>query len=161
MNAISKEKLKEPNHPAWFYQDLVEDSFPWDDGITMSFEDFDQQYTLHDSCWIGAFLNIACAQTVTLAIQWDSVWFPEKIKARLEIDGDPYMLIRLSEVDEISPSHYVDWGNFPVISDYEVVEVSGKKMLAINNVDGSQIQVVYRGQEVFLAIEKNRQRLLI
>lgn len=46
----------------------------------MSFGNFNEQYTLHDSCWIGIFYNIGYEQAITLAIDWDSVWLPDEIK---------------------------------------------------------------------------------
>jgi hypothetical protein len=160
---IPEEHLSDSRHPGWFYELLVEDSFPWSDGVTMSFEVFDQKYTLHDSYWIGAFLNIAYEPTVTLAVMWDAVWLPDMIKASTSIVDDwPYLLIQLSGVEEISPSQYGDvTGICRTISGHEVVGVDGKKVLAIDDVFGSQIYIVYRGKEVFLALEKDKHRLEI
>jgi hypothetical protein len=133
---ISAENLSESLHPGWFYEALIEDSFSWPDGVSMSFEEFAQKYTLHDSYWIGAFLNIA--------YDW------------------PYLLIQLSGVEQFSPGQYKDvMGACRTISGHEVVEVDGKKILEIDDVYGSQIQIVYRGKEVFLALEKDKHRLEI
>jgi hypothetical protein len=160
---ISEENLSESSHPGWFYEALIEDSFPWSDGVAMSFEEFDQKYTLHDSYWIGAFLNIAYEPTATLAIVWDAVWLPDEIKESTPVVHDwPYLLIQLSDVEQFSPGQYEDaMGACRTISGHEVVEVDGKKILAIEDVYGSQIHIVYRGKEVFLALEKDKHRLEI
>jgi hypothetical protein len=160
---ISEKNLSESSHPSWFYEALIEDSFPWSDGVVMNFEEFAQKYTLHDSYWIGAFLNIAYEPTVTLAIAWDAVWLPDEIKESSSFVNDwPYLLIQLSGVEQFSPSQYEDFtGVCRTIADYEVVEVDGKKILAIDDVFGSQIHIVYRGKEVFLALEKDKHRLEI
>ena len=155
--------MSESTHPGWFYEALVEDSFPWSDGVMMSFKEFSQKYTLHDSYWIGAFLNIAYEPTVTLAIVWDAVWLPDTIQESTPVVGDwPYLLIQLSGVEQVSPSQDEDAIEAcRTISGHEVVEVDGKKVLSIDDVYGSQIHIVYRGQEVFLALDKNQHRLEI
>jgi hypothetical protein len=160
---ISAENLSESLHPGWFYEALIEDSFSWPDGVSMSFEEFAQKYTLHDSYWIGAFLNIAYEPTVTLAILWDAMWLPDQVKESTPIVNDwPYLLIQLSGVEQFSPGQYKDvMGACRTISGHEVVEVDGKKILEIDDVYGSQIQIVYRGKEVFLALEKDKHRLEI
>lgn len=93
--------LEEPfdklNHPNWFYGDLVEDCLPWQQGKKMTFEEFHQKYTLHDSYWIGIFFNVAYEQTATLAIEWDAVWLPERLKQSTATVSDwPYLFIQLS-----------------------------------------------------------------
>lgn len=163
ISMVSEKNLSESSQPSWFYEALIEDSFPWADGVAMSFEEFAQQYTLHDSYWIGAFLNIAYEPTATLAIVWDAVWLPNRVKESTSIMEDwPYLLIQLSGVEQFSPSRYEDaMGACRTISGHEVVEIDGKKILAIEDVYGSQVHIVYRGKEVFLALEKDQHRLEI
>lgn len=48
-----------------------------------------------------------------------------------------------------------------VIAGSEIEEVDGKKFLSIDDVFGGQINIIYRGQVVFLALEKNKRRLSI
>ncbi|MEH2281965.1 MAG: hypothetical protein V7K90_11670 [Nostoc sp.] len=67
-------------YPSWLSQELINNCLPWQSGKNMSFRDFNEQYTLHDSDWIGIFYNIGYEQIITLAIDWDSVWLPDEIK---------------------------------------------------------------------------------
>jgi hypothetical protein len=158
-----EEDLNESAHPDWFYRDLIEDALPWQQGVVMSFDEFNQKYTLHDSYWIGAFFDVAYEPTVTLAISWDAVWLPDEIKQSTSIVDDwPYLFIQLSEVEQLSPSSYGDMMDAcRTISGCEVEVVDGKKLLAIDDVYGGHIHIVYQGQEVFLALEKNKHRLEI
>jgi len=74
---------KEFHYPSWLYQELINNFLPWHEGKRVSFSQFHEQYTLHDSHWIGIFYNVAYEQAVTLAIEWDTVWLPNEIKKTL------------------------------------------------------------------------------
>jgi hypothetical protein len=154
----SEDDFDELDHPGWFYRELVEDYLPWKQGTKMNFKEFNKKYTLHDSGWISIFLNIAYERTATLAIQWDAVWLPNEIKENISVVDDwPYLFIQLTDIEEISTSNYVDiMGSPRAIAICEVEEIEGKKFLAIDDVYGGQINIVYQGQETFLEIEKNK-----
>jgi len=68
---------EEEEYPDWLYRDLVEDSLPWENKSPYDLESFFERYTLHDSNWVGCFLNVAFTQDAILAFQWDSVWLPD------------------------------------------------------------------------------------
>ncbi|MEH2281966.1 MAG: hypothetical protein V7K90_11675 [Nostoc sp.] len=76
--------------------------------------------------------------------------------------GEPYIFIRLKLVEQISTANYIDIGNVSrIIGSCEFEEIEGKKFLAIDDVFGGQINIVYKGEETFLALEKNRSILNI
>ncbi len=129
----------------------------------MGFEGFDRRYGLHDSYWIGAFLNVAYEPTVTLAVAWDAVGLTEEVWTRTANVADwPYLLIQLSDVEQFWPAQYDDpVGACRIISGHGIQVVDGKKMLAIDDVYGNSMYVVYRGKEVFLALDKDGKRLEI
>lgn len=153
----------ELEHPNWFYRDLVEDCFPWQQGTKMSFKAFNSKYTLHDSYWIGVFFNVAYERTVTLAIRWDAVWLPDEIQKSTSIVKDyPYLFIQLTDVEQFSTTNYGnDLSSTRTISDCEFEEIQGKNFLAIDDVYGGQISILYQGEETFLAMERNRKILAI
>jgi hypothetical protein len=159
----SKEDFDELEHPDWVYKELVEDYLPWEEGIKMSFTEFNKKYTLHDSGWIGIFFDVAYDQTATLAIRWDAVWLPDEIARSTSIVSDwPYLFIQLTNIEQFSTSNYDDIGNLPrSISGCEFEEVDGKKILAIDDVFGGQINIIYQGEETFLAMEKDKRILSI
>jgi hypothetical protein len=159
----SKENFDELDHPIWLYRELVEDYLPWEQGRKINFIEFNKKYTLHDSGWIGIFFNVAYEQTATLAIRWDNVWLPDEIAKSTSIVSDwPYLFIQLKNIEQFSTSNYDDIGSLPrSISDWEFEEIDGKKFLAIDDVFGGQINIIYQGEETFLAMEKDKHILSI
>jgi hypothetical protein len=160
MNSI--DDFDELDYPDWLYRELVEDYLPWEQGRKINFTEFNRKYTLHDSCWIGIFLNVRCEQAATLAIQWDGVWLPKEISESRSIVNDwPYLFIQLKNI-EFSTSNYVDIGGAGrTISGCEFEEIDGKKFLAIDDVFGGQVNIIYQGEETFLAMEKDKHILSI
>ena len=47
------------------------------------------------------------------------------------------------------------------IAGCEIEQVEGKKFLVIDDVYGGQINIIYKGKEIFLALEKDRSILKI
>jgi hypothetical protein len=159
----SQAVFDELEYPDWLYRELVEDYLPWHQGRSISFTKFNQKYTLHDSNWIGIFFNIAYEQTAILAIQWDAVWLPDEIATSTSIVSDwPYLFIQLKNIEQIGTSNYVDiMGTCRTISGCEFEEIDGKKFLAIDDVFGGQINIIYQGDETFLAMDKDKHTLSI
>jgi hypothetical protein len=159
----SQEDFDELDHPDWVYKELVEDYLPWEQGRKTNFTEFNTKYTLHDSGWIGIFFNVAYEKTATLAIRWDAVWLPDEIAKSTFIVSDwPYLFIQLKNIEQFSTSNYEDIGSLPrSISGCEFEEIDGKKFLAIDDVFGGQINIIYQGEETFLAMEKDKQVLSI
>lgn len=155
-----KKTLTEDYYPDWLYRDLVEDLLPWQQGKEMTFKEFDRKYTLHDSHWVGIFYDVAYTQNVTLSIQWDYVWLPKEIKKnQSRLDGWPYLFIRLLDVEQIHTANYKEIFKSKIcrtISGCEYEEIEEKKFLAIDDVYGGQINIVYTGKEIFLALEENK-----
>ncbi|MCT7949762.1 hypothetical protein NG798_08175 [Ancylothrix sp. C2] len=149
--------------PNWLYQGLVDELLPWHQGKQMSFRAFNQKYTLHDSYWIGIFYNVGYAQAVTLAIQWDACWLPQEIKANSSFVNDwPYLFIRILGVEQIDTANYVEIGRIcRAIAGCEFEEVEGKNFLAIDDVFGGQINIIYTGTETFLALNGDKSCLLL
>jgi hypothetical protein len=158
-----EEDFDELDYPTWLYRELVEDYLPWEKGKRISFIEFNKKYTLHDSGWIGIFFNVAYEQTATLAIRWDAVWLPDEIAKSTSIVSDwPYLFIQLKNIEQFSTSNYDDIGSLPrSIYGCEFEEINENKFLAIDDVFGGQISIIYQGEETFLAMEKDKRILLI
>lgn len=93
---------------------------------------------------------------------WDAVWLPDKIKESMSVVDDPYLLIRLIDVEQVSTANYADIGWISrAIAGCEFEKVEGKKFLVIDDVYGGQINIIYKGKETFLALEKDRSILKI
>ncbi len=149
------------SYPDWWHRQLVEDALPWHYGINMSFKEFKDKYTLHDSYWIGIFYDVV-QQTATLAIKWDPVWLPNEIKQNISIVNESlYLFIQLKQVEEISTSNAVDTMGLylNVIFGCQFEKVDGKNFLFIDY--GSDLNIIYRGAERFLAMNRNQYLLQI
>jgi hypothetical protein len=59
-------------YPAWLGGDLVEETLPWEGALATTLSEFLQQYSLHDSIWIGLYLGLN--QEGVLLLRWDTVW---------------------------------------------------------------------------------------
>jgi hypothetical protein len=153
--------LIENFYPTWLYQEIIDNCLPWQGGKRMSFSQFHEKYTLHDSHWLGIFYNVAYEQAITLAIQWDVFWLPKEIKKNTS-DNSLYLFIRLTGSEQVSTGNYVDIGRVcRTIASSEFEELESKKILTIDDVYGGQINLVYTGQETFLAMMQEQSILNI
>lgn len=150
--------LRGQRYPHWLYQKLIDDLLPWHQAQEITYREFHERYTLHNSYWVGIFYGVAYEQAVTLAIQWDAVWLPTTIKESMTVvDEWPYLFILLTEVEQVSTANYAAdiKGISKAIATCEFEQLEGKKFLVIDDVYGSQINIIYKGKETFLALEKD------
>jgi hypothetical protein len=72
------------------------------------------------------------------------------------------LFIQLKNIEQFSTSNYIDIDGSPrSISGCEFEKIDGKKFLAIDDVSGGQINIIYQGEETFLAMEKDKRILSI
>ncbi len=148
------ENDSEQFYPDWLYKKLIEDDLPWDKKAELKLESFLKKYTLHDSFWIGIFHHVAFDQSVTIAFQWDSVWLPDEVKEGTPlIDDWPYLFIKFKDVKEINSDNYeyLDGIN-RAIGGCEILELDGNFHLAIDDVYGGQVNIVFSGSHSILAL---------
>jgi hypothetical protein len=160
----SEEDFDELDYPGWMYRALVEDDLPWKCAKKMEFNEFDTNYTLHDSHWIGIFYNVAYQQSATLAILWDEFWLPNRIKETISPNSDrTFLFIKLTSVQEISTSNFdSSFVSFQrCIASWSVQIINGQKILGVDDVLGGQVNIIYDGEEQFLAIESSKKMLTI
>jgi hypothetical protein len=68
----------------------------------------------------------------------------------------------LTGIEQVSTANYIDIGCVcRAIASSEIIELDGKKFLAIDDVYGGQINIVYQGQEIFLAVGQDKSILKI
>ena len=88
---------------------------------------------------------------------------PDNIKKSApQIDEWPYLFLKLSGVTEISTANYEDvLGMSRAIGGAEVELIDGKYHLAIDDVYGGQVNVLYQGRCAILALNPDRSVLFI
>lgn len=130
---------------------------------TLSIESFFEKFTLHDSYWVGIFHHLAFDQSVTLAFEWDAVWLPDEIKKNSSLVEEwPYLFFQINGVKEVSTANYTDIGNVNrAISGGEALNIEGINHLAIDDVYGGQVNIVYNGVLTILALNPDGSSLAI
>jgi len=122
-----------------------------------------KKYTLHNSFWVGVFHHVAFDQSVTLAFQWDSVWLPDEVKVGTSyVDDWPYLFIKIEDVTEVTKSNFVGLDRVNrAIGDAEVLDLEGSTHLAIDDVYGGQVNIVFTGKHSILALNPDGSELKI
>ncbi|VAW72669.1 hypothetical protein MNBD_GAMMA10-2535 [hydrothermal vent metagenome] len=146
---------EEQLYPHWLYKKLIENDLPWDEKSNLTLESFTDKYTLHDSFWIGVFHHVAFDQSVTLAFQWDFFWLPDKIKEKTsQADDWPYLFFKINNVLEVSTANFEDLGCIinRAIGGSEILTLEGEFHLAIDDVYGGQVNIVFTGSHSILAL---------
>ncbi|RYZ76330.1 MAG: hypothetical protein EOP06_31430 [Proteobacteria bacterium] len=89
----------------WLSQKVADGSLDWSKAQSSTFPRFLEKYTLHDSQWIGFWMEPPFEST--LVIYWDRVWLErmegEKIQFRAPANGDvnedwPVLLVQFERV---------------------------------------------------------------
>ena len=141
-------------YPDWLYKKLIEDDLPWEQKSPYNFEEFLGKYTLHDSFWVGVFHHVAFDRSVTLAFQWDSVWLPDEVKeGTSHVDDWPYLFVQLHEVEEVSKANFVELDRINrAIGGAEIIKLEGANHLAIDDVYGGQVNLIFKGKHSIIAL---------
>ena len=150
-------------YPDWLSKKLIEDDLPLHEKSSLTIESFFEKFTLHDSYWVGVFHHLGFDQSVTLAFEWDAVWLPEEIKKSTSIIEDwPYLFFQIKGVQTITTDNYSDIGNVNrAIADGEVLNMDGANYLAIDDVYGGQVNIVYKGPLTILSLNPDGSTLII
>ena len=150
-------------YPDWVYRDINEDRLPWKCSTGISIEDFFIKYTLHDSAWVGAFNDFGLNPSVILGFQWDSVWLPGSVmEGSSHVDDWPYLFMKLEKVHEISTANFTDIGDIGrSIGGAEVLKMDDRYHVAIDDVFGGQVTIVFSGEHTILAMCPERNLLKI
>ena len=153
----------EQSYPDWIYKKIIEDNLPWDKQADLTLDAFNEKYTLHDSYWVGIFHHVAFNQSITLAFQWDSVWLPNDIKEGTSLVADwPYLFIQLEKVQEINTSNFGGLEEISrAIGELKLLEINGTFYLAIDDVYGGQVDIVFTGHHKVLALNPDANLLTI
>lgn len=153
----------EDYYPKWLGQSVIEDDLPWNFAECLTFQEFSETYTLHDSIWVTIYQNVAYDDSVTLVIRWDAVWLPDEVAASTSFVADwPLLFIKIENVHQISTSGYRDVGGIQRgIGKAEIEGVDGKQLLVISDHYGGNVEIIFSGKLSFLALNRNKEPLKI
>lgn len=144
------------DYPQWMGDYVIDDKLPWEQGLSVDFEEFQKKYTLHDSVWIGLFYNVGSDASVTLVIQWDAFWIPEEIsKSTSKVDEWPFLFIKIKKVTEVSTAGYSDIPQ-TAICGCEIEPIGDRYLLIISGCSGGDVAITFSGNTIFLALDCNQ-----
>jgi hypothetical protein len=156
----------EKRFPAWLYENLVENTLPWQEGRVMTLDEFHRQYTLHDSYWIGLFQDIAFGGEVTLAFQWDIFWQTKALQEKNDsvpaaVSEWTFLFLLVSQVDRIDVLGYepTEVLHQRIVGNAEWQAIDGISVLSVNDVFGGSVSVIYQGELRMLALTTDGKKL--
>jgi hypothetical protein len=82
----------EEYYPSWLRDGLIDNSYPWEDGIEVDWSIFVEQYVLPDSLWLGIWTT--CLQGTLGVIRLETAW-NESIPYEEEDESVPFWPILL------------------------------------------------------------------
>ena len=150
--------MGDDDYPLWLGDYLINNKLPWEKGLNISFQEFAQKYTLHDSCWIGLFYDVGDRASAIIIINWDAVWLPDSIAlSNFQVQEWPFLFIKIEKVKEISTSDYFndDYPNWS-ICDYQIELIDKQQLLIISSCMGGDVEITFSGEIIFLALDCNR-----
>ena len=89
-------------YPEWLGPRLIDDAVEWSSAVATSLVSFLEQYTLHDSTWIGLHLQLDQAGAAIAVIRFDAFWTEGRVPHPGDLVAEwPIILIRFSGVTSI------------------------------------------------------------
>ena len=89
---------------------IIEDALPWPDATQFHIDAFLQQYTLHDSYWIGLHVNCGSDDSAIATIRFDPVWNPSISQPTSLVADWPLLFIRFTCISSVQLSGFSDIG---------------------------------------------------
>ena len=160
---MEQEEIDIDDYPSWLGNDLINDRLPWGKGLQISFAEFGQKYTLHDSCWIGLFYDVGDRASIILVIHWDAVWLPDLIAlSTSKVQDWAFLFIKIDKVKEISTSNYFkdDIPHFSICN-HQIESIDEQELLVISSCMGGDLEITFSGETTFLALDSDRNLLNI
>src|SRR5262245_2425034 len=138
---------------------LLRDELPWDKAWVADFADFDARFTLHDSVWVGVFLDVRGGNEAVLIVEWDAHWLPEPLHSECKNEspepphfGRPFLLIRIADAGAVRMSGYEQSMDERCISHAEYRVEDGVGVLEVVDIIGGTVHLRFVGLAEFLAI---------
>src|SRR6185312_6677969 len=91
-----------PYYPEWLGSRLIDDAFDWEIALETTVEAFLEQYTLHDSSWIGFHLQVDQAGAGLAIIRFDAFWTDGRIPhPSAVVEEWPILVVRFAGITEV------------------------------------------------------------
>ncbi|HZU12358.1 MAG TPA: hypothetical protein VFB58_05920 [Chloroflexota bacterium] len=97
--------MEEHYDPDWLRKGLIDGAFSWESGYTGTLTHFLDRYTLHDSYWVGLWLQTTGSGIAV--IRWDLAW-NQPIDDKEERDDVPFWPILVVRFERLHVVRVVD-----------------------------------------------------
>ncbi len=144
--------MDEPYYPAWLGGDLVEETLPWEGALATSLAEFLEQYSLHDSYWIGLYLGVN--QEGVLLLRWDTVWTEGRVPFPGPLVAEwPVLAVKLSGL-AVTEVRLKDMGIAGAASG--PVEGEGLQRTVIDDQEGGSAVLIHEAGVKVLCLDRGR-----
>ena len=146
---------------------MARDELPWGQAWKADFSAFADRFTLHDSLWIGIFLNVRETKEAVLVVEWDAHWLPEPLRTDALKGspgppgfGDPLLFMRTPELVAVQLSGYDQSCGGRAIDDL-TWSVDGKvNTVEIFDIIDGVVRLHFGGTMDFLALDRQNGEVL-
>lgn len=148
-----------PTLPRWLCEHILLGTLPWSQGLSQSYGQFSQAYTLHDSYLLGTYQSAEPHGETILCFLWDNLWWPEAINRQVKQEEPVFLLIKVTKTLGTALSEVVinNWDTQPRrISKTEHVNVDNQRVLVVHDSQNNTLTVIFSGQMHFLAMDSQK-----
>ena len=138
---------------------VARDELPWDRAWVADFGEFCDRFTLHDSFWVGVFLNVNESNEAVFLFEWDSHWLPEPLRSDKLVDSestrDPYLFIRVTGVRTIKFHGFNQPISGRAVGGAVATHVKSLQRLQICDFADGEVDIRYVGRTEFLCVRRH------
>ena len=149
-------------YPQWLGPRLLEDSFTWGEALTTSLPAFGEQYTFHDSVWIGLHLHLDLTGGATAIIRLDSFWTEGKVPHPGSLVAEwPILLVRFSDVGAVRLSGFVgsDWSSRTIDASETTDSTAGRHRTSFDDIYSGRVEIDHAPPVQILCFDRSGEAL--
>lgn len=151
-------------HPEWLYKSIIESDFDWENVKQINFDYFHEKYTLHDSLWIGSFVDNAYEDTCILAFELDWFWLPDEEKEvnKLKEGDNVYVFFIIKGFKRMELSSYkYDPQSVRIVGKSEYSIIGEEKVFVVTDIFGGETDFIYTNEVNVFTLNQDKMYLNI
>jgi hypothetical protein len=141
--------------------DIANENVSWENSQTFSTVDFFTRYTLHDSHWLGLYIDTSWDGDATAIIAFDPIWNQIEVPKTPTTSKWPILLIRFPTISAINIADYKDIGGVQRgIAKVELeAEVNDRKKTIISDHYGGKVIISHQDPVKVLCFASTGERI--
>jgi hypothetical protein len=150
-------------YPEWLGRCILENQLPWHLGQSQSLTQFQKKYTLETSLWIGAFSDWAYGPAMTLVFNWEPYHQNPESDRTHPTTAEPwlFLLVQINRVQQVKTHGYAPLLTGVALqrSIHHVTQTGNT--LRIEDFYGAIVEITFRGDLVFLALDADQNAIAL